>query len=206
MKLSLEMGVCIHNYVMFNRRFSKGKGILQKTNITRPSTASNIKEAGILPQAFQQPSADFRLQQKSPKTGISMKAQIPLKSRKLGPGDFNSLAESRDRIFKLKGKWLESKTSPFFFMFQSFYLKCSSMPKELGSLFLLAPPCLSGELGNVTALISGFQEAKVTKKATLLMSLGGKCTLVLIYYMYFNWAELPHGTPMIFVVGKYFEF
>lgn len=97
MKLSLEMGVCIHNYVMFNRSFSKGKGILQKTNITHASTGSNIKEAGILPQAFHQPPADFRLQQKSPKAGISTKAQIPLKSRKLGPGDFNSLGESREK-------------------------------------------------------------------------------------------------------------
>lgn len=202
------MGVCIHNYVMFNSSFSKGKGILQKTNITRPSTASNIKEAGILPQAFHQPPADFRLQQKSPKAGISTKAQIPLKSRKLGPGDFNSLAESRDRIIKLKGKWWESKTSPFFMfsilVFEMFFH--AKRTRFVISFFCFSPSCLRGELSNVTAWISGFQEAKVTKRTILPMSLGGKYTLVLIYCMYFNWAELPHGTTVIFVFGKYFEF
>lgn len=54
---------------------------------------------------------------------------------KLGSSYFNSFAECRDKIIKLKGKSLESKTSSVF-IFQFFYLKCSSFPKELGQLVI----------------------------------------------------------------------
>lgn len=50
LELSLETGVCIHNYVILNRSISNGKGNLHKTNITHGSTSSNIKEAGISPK------------------------------------------------------------------------------------------------------------------------------------------------------------
>lgn len=59
---------------------------------------------------------------------------------------------------------------------------------------------------SVSILISGFQKAEVTKRAMLLIILGGKYTFVRIYYVYFNWAEFYHVTHVIFAFDKYFEF
>lgn len=136
--LSLETGVCIHNYVILNRSISNGKGNLHKPNITHGSTSSNIKEAGISPKLStnhrQIPKQATQQRHRSPCKQAAVQplqkisaclsflfSKIP---RILGFGSFNSLADSRGKkIIKLNGKLLESKASPVF-MFQSFCLKC----------------------------------------------------------------------------------
>ena len=94
-----------------------------------------------------------------------------------------------DKIIKVKGKLLEAKLSPVF-IFQFLYLKCSSIPVEFSQLLISSSTRMfeSRELRQCYHLISGFRENKVTKSAMLLVILRRKCTLVLIYDIYFNWA------------------